>query len=643
MSTAKLTFPATVNAGQPVAGTVLYTNNGPSTASGTTFTLSVAANLAVAPTVTGLPAGASYAYVPATGAITLSGMPATLASGASLGPIGVGYTQPASGTSVVTASIGTTTIDSNPANNSATVTIGGARWPISRPALAFPATVNAGQPVAGTVLYTNNGPSSASGITFALSVAANLAVAPTVTGLPAGASYTYIPATGVINLSGMPATLASGASVGPISVGYTQPASGTSIVTASISAATIDPNPANNSATATIGGAAVADVAAKLNFPAAVNAGQPVAGTVLYTNNGPSTANGTAFTLSVAPNLAAAPTVTGLPAGAGFTYIPATGVINLSGMPATLASGASVGPIGVSYTQPGSATSTVGAAVTTTTVDSNLGNNSATATITGTAVADVAVKLNFPAAVNAGQPVAGTRALHQQRTEHGERHHVHLERCRQSRRGADRHRSARGRKLQLRSRHRRDHLERHAGRPSPPAQPRPDRHRLRSTGIRRLGRDRDDRHHHQRSESRQQFRHGDRQRRRCCRRRRQNRIFRPRSTPDSRSPAPCCYTNNGPSTASGTTFTLSVAANLAAPPAVTGLPAGASLQLRSRHRRHHLERHARNTRRGSDRGSDQRELHAAGIRNLHRRRRRRHHDHRSESRQQLEQGHDHRG
>ena len=75
-----LSFPASVNAGQPVAGTVLYTNNGPSTASGTTFTLSVAANLAVAPTVTGLPAGATYAYVPATGVITLSGMPATLAS-----------------------------------------------------------------------------------------------------------------------------------------------------------------------------------------------------------------------------------------------------------------------------------------------------------------------------------------------------------------------------------------------------------------------------------------------------------------------------------------------------------------------------------------------------------------------------------
>ncbi|MGC1387242.1 MAG: SdrD B-like domain-containing protein [Steroidobacteraceae bacterium] len=404
----KLTFPTNVNAGQPVSGTVLYTNNGPSTASGTTFTLSVAANLAVAPTVTGLPAGASFAYVPATGAITLSGMPASLAAGANVGPISVGYTQPASGTSVVTASINSATTDPNPANNSATVAIGGTMIADVATTLNFPATVNAGQPVSGTVIFTNNGPSTASGVAFTLSVAANLAVAPTVTGLPAGASFAYVPATGVITLSGMPATLASGANVGPISVGYTQPASATSVVTASINSTTTDPNPANNSATVAIGGAMVADVAVKVNFPATVNAGQPVSGTVLFTNNGPSTASGLAFTLSVAANLAAAPTLSGLPAGAAYTYAPATGVIILSGMPATLASGANLGPITVGYTQPGSATSTVSAAITTTTLDPNLANNSATATITGITVADAAAKLTFPATANAGQPVSGT-------------------------------------------------------------------------------------------------------------------------------------------------------------------------------------------------------------------------------------------
>ena len=95
-------------------------------------------------------------------------------------------------------------------------------------------------------------------VTFSLSVPADLAAPPTLTGLPAGASYTYVPATGVITLSGMPATLASGAAVGPISVGYTQPPSGTSTVRASIGSSTADSNPANNSAAVSITGTAAA-------------------------------------------------------------------------------------------------------------------------------------------------------------------------------------------------------------------------------------------------------------------------------------------------------------------------------------------------------------------------------------------------
>jgi ABC-type Zn2+ transport system substrate-binding protein/surface adhesin len=46
------------------------------------------------------------------------------------------------------------------------------------------------------------------------------------TGLPAGATYSYNSSTGVVTFTGMPATLASGSSVGPITVSYTQPADG---------------------------------------------------------------------------------------------------------------------------------------------------------------------------------------------------------------------------------------------------------------------------------------------------------------------------------------------------------------------------------------------------------------------------------
>src|SRR5271170_2880940 len=236
-------FPASVNAGQIVSGTVRYTNNGPSTATGTVYSLTLPPNLTVAPTLSGLPNGVTYSYTAATGVITLTGMPTSLASGSSLGPISISYTQPASGSSTVTAAISATTADPNPNNNSVTVTIAGNAEADAATSASFPVSINAGQTVSGTVTFTNNGPSTAVGTTFSLTVPANLAVAPTLGGLPNGVTYSYAAATGVITLTGMPTSLASGGSVGPITLSYIQPGSATSTVTASISATTADPNP----------------------------------------------------------------------------------------------------------------------------------------------------------------------------------------------------------------------------------------------------------------------------------------------------------------------------------------------------------------------------------------------------------------
>ncbi len=405
---ASASFPASVNAGQTVAGTVTFTNNGPNTATSTTFSLTAPANLAVAPTLTGLPNGVTYSYTAATGVITLTGMPTSMASGSSLGPISISYTQPPSGTSTVTAAISATTEDPNPNNNSVTVTIGGNAEADAATSASFPASVNAGQPVSGTVTFTNNGPSTAAGTTFSLTVPANLAVAPTLTGLPNGVTYSYTAATGVVTLTGMPTSMVSGSSLGPITLTYIQPGSATSTVTASISATTADPNPGNNSVTVTIAGNAEADAATSATFPASVNAGQTVSGTVTFTNNGPSTAVGTTFSLTVPANLTVAPTLTGLPNGVTYSYIAATGVITLTGMPTSMVSGSSLGPIGISYTQPPSGTSTVTAAISATTADPNPGNNSVTVTIAGNAEADAATSASFPASVNAGQPVSGT-------------------------------------------------------------------------------------------------------------------------------------------------------------------------------------------------------------------------------------------
>jgi uncharacterized repeat protein (TIGR01451 family) len=403
----RVTFPASVNAGLPVSGTVLFANNGPSTATGVIFGLTLSPNLS-APTLSGLPAGATYSYAASTGVVTLTGMPATLASGLSVGPITVAYTQPPTGTSTVTATDSSATLDPDLSNNTATATIAGVATADLASKVTFPASVDAGQPVSGTVLYTNNGPSTAGTVTFDLTLSPNLTTAPVLSGLPAGATYAYTPSSGVVTLTGMPASLASGAVVGPITVSYTQPASGASTVTATITSTTLDPNPANNTASATIAVVAVADLASAVAFPASVNAGQPVSGTVTYTNHGPSAASVVVYGLMLPANLAAPPTFSGLPAGANHSYNSGTGAVTFTGMPATLASGSVVGPITVAYTQPPSGTSTVTATVSAATLDPNPANNTASATITGAAMADLAAKATFPANANAGQSVSGT-------------------------------------------------------------------------------------------------------------------------------------------------------------------------------------------------------------------------------------------
>jgi len=251
-----LTFPNSVNAGKTVTGTVLFANKGPGAANGDGFSITLPANLGAAPVLSGLPAGATYAYNPSSGVVTLTGMPATVAPASALAPITISYVQPASATSTVSAGFTTTTIDSNPANNSASVTVGGAMAADLSVTLTLSPHVNAGQTVTGTAVFTNNGPSGAKDTTYTLSLPPNLAVTPVLSGLPAGVTYSYAAGTGVVTLTGMPATLASGSGVGPVSFTYTQPPSGTSTVTGGVSSTTLDPNTANNKASATSTGAA---------------------------------------------------------------------------------------------------------------------------------------------------------------------------------------------------------------------------------------------------------------------------------------------------------------------------------------------------------------------------------------------------
>ena len=76
-------------------------------------------------------------------------------------------------------------------------------------AATFPATVNAALPVTGTVLFKNFGPYQAQGVTYTLTLSANL-TGVSFSNLPAGANATYVSGTGVVTLASMPTTLNPG-------------------------------------------------------------------------------------------------------------------------------------------------------------------------------------------------------------------------------------------------------------------------------------------------------------------------------------------------------------------------------------------------------------------------------------------------
>lgn len=120
----------------------------------------------------------------------------------------------------------------------------------------FPIEVDAGHQVNGQLTFTNNGPGIAIQNNFILTVPIGLSLTPILGNLPAGVTYSYNGVTGQILLIGMPDALQPGQSLGPITISYTQPTSG-SIVTASMSSFTTNTNPGLASATVTIHAAGV--------------------------------------------------------------------------------------------------------------------------------------------------------------------------------------------------------------------------------------------------------------------------------------------------------------------------------------------------------------------------------------------------
>ena len=410
------TGPATVSAGSTLSYSLAASNAGPADASGLLIKDPAVANFTA--TSVACVAATGGAQCPAAGTLSVAnlqgaGIPVpTLPSGSSVTLSVTGTAGNGSGNISNTASaiVPATVVNTNPAPTStAATTVTPAADAAT--ALKFPNGVDAGKAVTGTVVFSNMGLAAAGGDGFSITLPPNLAGVPVLTGLPAGATYLYHPASGAVTLAGMPTTVPPGSALAPITVNYVQPASATSTVTAAFTTTTTDSNPANNAASVTVGGTMDSDLSVTLTLSAHVNAGQAVSGSAVFKNNGPSTAHEVTYSLILPAHLTMAPVISGLPAGAGDSYAPDTGVVTLTGLPATLMSGSSVGPVSFTYPQPPSGTSTVAVAVTSSTLDLNAANNKASATSTGAAaqlMGTVYADNNQDARYDAGDtPIAG--------------------------------------------------------------------------------------------------------------------------------------------------------------------------------------------------------------------------------------------
>ena len=392
LSVTKTDGVTTATAGGSVTYTIVFSNAGPSTATGataadtfpaacTTVTwTSVAAGGATGNTASGSGNISNSLNLPVGGSVTYT---ATCNISASA-------TGTLSNTATITAPAGVT--DPTPGNNSATDSDTlGASADLSVTKTDGVTTATAGGSVTYTIVFSNAGPSVATGATAAdtfpasltctwTSVAAGGATGNTASGsgnisnslnLPAGSSVTY---TATCN----------------VSASATGTLSNTATVTAP--AGVTDPTPGNNSATDSDTIALSADLSVtKTDGVTTATAGGTVTYTIVVSNAGPSTATG-ATAADTFPAACTSVTWTSVAAG-GATGNTASGSGNISNS-LTLPAGGSV-----TYTATcsisGAATGTLSNTATVTapagTTDPTPGNNSATDSDTLGASADLSI------------------------------------------------------------------------------------------------------------------------------------------------------------------------------------------------------------------------------------------------------------
>jgi uncharacterized repeat protein (TIGR01451 family) len=392
-------FAVAPTAGRSTAYTIVVTNNGPQA--------EPAANLAGT-----VPAALQGATVSVTGggscAITASALACPL------GAMPVGSTRTITVTGELAASVPSGTalsapatasgslVDYAPADNSATATAAvttSADLAISQSMIGGAAPV-AGSPVAYTVTVTNGGPSDATDVTIVDTLPASVGF-DSVT----SSAGTCVPAGGVLTCS-IP-TIAIGTTVTVTITGTLTSAAGAHAVTgsATVSAATSDPDLGNNSSTVSRDSVVVSDVSVAI---AADSTRIQPGGTVTYTatvaNNGPSDAEGV-FLSDVIP---AGLTAQSVSSPDGACQIMAETAVSCHWASISPTSGGHVVTIvaGVGATIPvGSIQNT--ATVVSSSPDSSTADNVASTTTTVVLLADLSVSLTADSSVFVPGEVAG--------------------------------------------------------------------------------------------------------------------------------------------------------------------------------------------------------------------------------------------
>ncbi len=407
------TGPPSVTAGSNVSYTITITNNGPDTASAPTFS-------------DDLPAGTTFVSITHDSGVTPTGCGAPPVG--SNGTVSCNFTSLSSGAtsqftlvinSASAASISNTvtgssdSFDTNPANNSATANTTVTQSADLAITKSGPGTVTAGTDVTYTITITNNGPSTATSVSWTDTLPASL----TFVSVNQTSGPTF-GCTGGATTTCTIASLASGASATFDLVAHvtSATANGSSVAnTATATSSTTDPTPGNNSSTSTATAATSADVSVTKNGPAAVAPGTDITYTVTVANSGPSDAasvlltdNVPAGTTFVSANQTSGPTF-----GCTTPAVGGTGPITCS--IASLVAGASATFNFVMHVDPattGSISNT--ATVTSTTSDPAPGNGTSTSpAIVSPATTDVSITKTangsrFPPSSNATYTITAT-------------------------------------------------------------------------------------------------------------------------------------------------------------------------------------------------------------------------------------------